>query len=88
VLSRELETGAAALILHAAVGADVEPQERDDDGQKPSPDVDDGGRLAALAHEALEERVQMEQHSHAEEHAAQQFAGEWPDMGTTFTHLT
>jgi hypothetical protein len=60
--------------LAAARRTDVNPQQRDDDGEEAGPDEDNGGSLAASAHETLEEGVQMHEHPETEEHSAQKLA--------------
>ena len=54
--------------------ADGDPEQGDGDGDEARPDEDDGGRLAAAAHEPLGEGVEVRQHPKAEEAAADELA--------------
>jgi len=53
---------------------DLDPEEGEDGGEEDGPEHHDGGRAVLAAHETLEERVQVHDHPHGEEHLAKERA--------------
>jgi hypothetical protein len=55
-------------------GVDLDPEQGEDGGEEDGPEHHDGGRAVLAAHEALEERVEVHDHPHGEEHLAEERA--------------
>ena len=75
--SRESEGASDVGVLAAGRWFDCDPEERDCDGNKAGPNVDDGGCSSSSSHKPFCKRVKMSQHPEAEEHPSKEPAPLW-----------